>query len=304
MEFKIEKDYGTVKSGLLSQLRFLKVSWGSNAPKYDLRNWNKDRPLNGITFSEEELQSLKKILKDFLAVDSKEVAKLIAKANVPKTIAKANVPRATAKETAPKATAKKTVRKDDPIVRTLSIMPAMDTNYTSALNKASKEQIEKAIKLMEKGEGNKTRIKRCKDRLKTIGKSAPKLEDKQPEPEPEPEKKKALVIQFPTKKPEFETLDPTNEGHTYEECEAKLNKEREVFKDNDSQFVIDGLLVKCKEDTTFRDNVMREDKTFAGAFEYFFDLARQGFAIKINNNAAFLDNEMALEYAINYFNKK
>ena len=240
---------------------------------------------------------------------------VVAKATAPKAKTRADVLKATAKETNLKqkdvAEKLKKVSKDDSVVRALTTLPAMDCNYTTDLNKATKEQLEKAIKIMEKGEGNKTRIKRCKDKLKSLNnpnrkknvKAAAEVKTEAKE-QPKEEKKKALIIQFPTKKPEFEVLDPTNEGHTYEECEAKLNKEREIFKDNDSQFVIDGLLAKCKEDANFRDNVMREDKTFAGAFEYFFNLAKQGFAIKINNNMAYLDNEMALEYSINYFNKK
>jgi len=233
--------------------------------------------------------------------------RVVAKATAPKPKAKTNVSRATAKETKPKLSDKLEQMKEDNVVHSLSHLPAMDGNYTGVLNKATKEQLEKAIEIMEKSGGeHKTRIKRCRDKLKSLekGNTARKTKAESEKPKTEEPKKKALIIQFPTKKPEIETLEPTNEGHTYEECEAKLNKEREIFKDADSKFVIDGLLAKCKEDADFRDNVMREDKTYAGSFEYFFDLARQGFAIKVNNNAAYLDNEMALEYAINYFNKK
>lgn len=234
--------------------------------------------------------------------------KVVAKATTPKAKVKAVVQKTTAKETNEKAEKPKRAHKDDSVVRSLSTLPAMDCNYTSALNKATKEQIEEAIKVMESNGGrNKTRIKRCKEKLAEFrGKELSKKYSKKTETEVEVEqpKKKAIIVQFPTKKPEFETLEPTHEGHSYEECEAKLNKEREIFKDADSKFVIDGLLEKCKEDADFCDNVMREDKTYAGAFEYFFNLAKQGFAIKVNDNMAYLDNEMALEYAINYFNKK
>ena len=235
----------------------------------------------------------------------------VAKATAPKAKAKADVPKATAKETNQKP--KAVVKKGDPLVHSLATLPAMDCNYTSDLNKATKEQIEAAIKIMKSNGGrNKTRLKRCEEKLrefrgKELSKKYMKKVDDKTKTEDEPkaeQKKEAIVIQFPTKEPEFEKLEPTHEGHTYEECEAKLNKEREIFKESDSQFVIDGLLEKCKVDADFRDNVMREDKTYAGAFEYFFNLAKQGFAIKVNNNMAYLDNEMALEYSINYFNKK
>ena len=287
MEYKIEKECGVIKAGLLSQLKLTVVSWGSNAPKYDLRNWNKDRPLNGVTFDDAEIASLKMILDKYLSADHKEPEK--------KPEPKVSAPE--------KPKAKK--KKDDSIVNTLTTVPVNDCNYVTALNQATKEQLDKAIKIMEKNGGkNKTRIKRCKEKLHSVNSTKRVVEEKPNLEKNEPKKKKATVIQFPTKKPEFETLDPVDEKHTYEECEAKLSKEREIFKDADSQFVIDGLLQKCKEDDNFRNNVMREDKTYLGAFEYFYNLAKDGFAIKINNNMAYLDNEMALEYAINYFNKK
>lgn len=236
----------------------------------------------------------------------------VAKATASKPEAKANVPKPTVKETKPKAVAKKhtdeEIDKTVGLIHTLTSLPANDGNYASYLEKATKEELEEAIRIMKTNGGrNKMRIKKCEDKLagfrgaelgaELLEKYLKKDEDKTDD------KPKVKIIQFPKKRPKIELAEPTNEGHTYEECEAKLLKEREVWKDADSQFVIDGLLKECKENSTFRDNVMRKDKSYAGAFDYFADLAKQGFAVKYGN-VTYLDSEMALEYAINYFNKK
>lgn len=56
-----------------------------------------------------------------------------------------------------------------------------------------------------------------------------------------------------------------SESHTIEECIEKINKEKEIFKDSDSTFVLDGILEMCKVNPNFRNNFMREEKTFSGA---------------------------------------
>ena len=235
-----------------------------------------------------------------------------AKAVPSKPKAKADVPRATAKETKSKVkavakTEKPKIKRSEETIHTLSTLPANDGNYAPALEKATKEELEEAIRIMKTNGGrNKMRIKKCEEKL--AGFRGAEIREKLLKEKPKAESKaednpKVKIIQFPKKRPEIEFAEPTNEGHTYEECEAKLLKEREVWKDADSQFVIDGLLKECKENPTFRDNVMREGKSYAGAFDYFADLAKQGFAVKYGN-VTYLDNEMALEYAINYFNKK
>ena len=53
------------------------------------------------------------------------------------------------------------------MVHSLSSLPATDLNFTSCLKRATKEQIEKAIEIMEQKEtGNKSRITACKRELK------------------------------------------------------------------------------------------------------------------------------------------
>lgn len=118
--------------------------------------------------------------------------------------------------------------------------------------------------------------------------------------EEKPKKENKKIVQFPKTKPEIKKV--ITEGNaTYEECETKLNEERKIFKDQDSQYVIDGLLELCKVDADFRNNVMRKDKTYAGSFEYFAGMAQKGYAIKYGN-CTYLDNDLALGYAIDYFN--
>lgn len=110
------------------------------------------------------------------------------------------------------------------------------------------------------------------------------------------------IIEFPKPKPEIDKL-VTDGNATYEECEEKLNKEREVFTDSDSQYVIDGLLELCKVDSDFRNNVMREDKNYQGALQYMMEMAKQGYAYKFNGGAM-MDRDMGLGFSIDYFNSK
>lgn len=119
----------------------------------------------------------------------------------------------------------------------------------------------------------------------------------------EPPKPKAKIVEFPTKeRPKVEKAKTIGNA-TYEDCVAKLEAERKEFKDADSQYVIDGLLELCKVDADFRNNLMRKDKTYKGSFEYFSDMARNGYAIKYGS-MSYLDNDIALSMAIDYFNKK
>lgn len=92
------------------------------------------------------------------------------------------------------------------------------------------------------------------------------------------------------------------QSHEYEDCFAKLDTEcRELFNgDSDSRYVVDALLELCKVDEVFRERVMRPDKSYKGAFEYFAGKARAGECIKICE-CSYLDNDKALGFAIEYF---
>ena len=111
------------------------------------------------------------------------------------------------------------------------------------------------------------------------------------------------VIEFPKPKKEIEKL--VTEGHaTYAECIGKIEGFKAIYKDADSQYVLDGLLELCKVDKDFRNNVMRDDKDFEGALDYMADMCKQGYAYKKGFNYAFVDRDTGLGFAIDYFNSK
>ena len=264
MKCDVKKCFGRIASqnGSDIELRIQLISWDGNEPKYDIRPWRGDYAMKGVILGADGMKSLKALLRN---LDLKKSA--------------------SNEKPAPD-------NKEEIVERVLALssLPVSDTNFKTALNEASREEIEAAILVMEKSGGrHKTRIKACKEKLATgVG-----VVDKK--------KKDDKIIKFPTEKPKIVPLPASNEKHDYNEVCEKLNKEREIFKDFDSQYVIDGLLKAAKDDANLRANIMREDKSYTGAFEYFANKAREGYCVKYGN-VSYLDNDMALELAIDYFN--
>lgn len=126
-----------------------------------------------------------------------------------------------------------------------------------------------------------------------------KATEKKPSEKAEP--KKDNIVIFPKQRPEVKVAI-TDGNYTYEDCKKKLEEERKIFCDSDSQFVIDGLLKMCEVNQNFRNNVMREDKTYGGAFKHFMEMARNGYALEYNG-VTYLDNNIALGFAMDYFNE-
>lgn len=65
IKFELINEIGVIsasKRGWQKELN--RVSWNGGAPKYDLREWGPDRSTvgKGLTFTEEELRTLKNIL--------------------------------------------------------------------------------------------------------------------------------------------------------------------------------------------------------------------------------------------------
>lgn len=195
---------------------------------------------------------------------------------------------------------------DDKAVCTLIGLPATDINYQSALSNANEKVLSKAIKLMEKNGGNnKTRIKACENALKKLDEENHKISqfpaNKTTTAKANENGQKAKVYQFPNKKPDIIKLDKGSATATYEDCEHKLKEEAKVFVDSDSQYVIEGILELCKVDADFRSNVMREDKTYGGFMEFMFKAAKDGYCIRYGN-VGWLDRDLGLELAIDYYN--
>ena len=77
-----------------------------------------------------------------------------------------------------------------------------------------------------------------------------------------------------------------------------------MFKgDRDSEYVIDGILEHCVSDQEFLDNVMRPEKSYVGAMQYFMKKAQQGYCMRVGNIGV-MSADTALKYAIDYFNSE
>lgn len=195
-------------------------------------------------------------------------------------------------------------------VKSLTCLPTSDCSYASALCQATKEELEQAIEIMKKGGRNATRIKACENAIKRIdngritetkekveGTKENKAETKENKVEEKPK-----IVEFPSEDKKPKIIKLVTEGdRTYGECVVKLQKEAEQFKDTDSEYVIAGLIELCKVDPDFRNNLMREDKSYGGFMEYMFKAAQNGYCVKYGN-VGWLDRDTALGLAIDYYN--
>ena len=267
---------------------------------YDIRLFSDSYSIKSVTLNTSETETLRDILGNIFAREPVEAPK--------KPI---NIDTITTKETT----------EDEKIIHALTSIPVNDGNYP--IKKATVNQLKAAILKMEmKPSGNKTRLTRCKAKLKQLEslKSTDKIVEKNTDEHDiatkiskltvkekiiEPSKETGNIIKFPKKDTTtIKRLQPTNKHHSYEEAEAKLNKEREMFKgDRDTEYVIDGILEACVSDQEFLDNVMRPEKSYIGAFQYFANKAREGYCMRVGN-VAVMTADTALKYAIDYFNSE
>lgn len=204
------------------------------------------------------------------------------------------------------------------VVDSLCSLPAGDANYTSALNQATKAQLQLAVQIMKMNEDghHQTRIDACEKKIKSFKeeKNTKKAEQKvNPKPskatttktvskakpvKKEPEK----IVEFPGAKPKIKPLAKSEEHHTYEECEQKILGETKTFTDDDNQYVIKGILDKCKEDEDFRNNVCLKEKSYIGFLEYMIKAAAEGYCIMLGKTKGMLSKEKALDLAFDYYN--
>lgn len=134
-----------------------------------------------------------------------------------------------------------------------------------------------------------------KNAAKTTSKDLPKTNKKV-----EPKKDDNKIIEFAKARPKVQVRF-TDGNATYEECVEKVKKEKDIYKDSSSHYVLEGLLKMCEVNQNFRNNFMREDKSYGGAFTYFSNLARQGYAHKVNG-VSYMDDDLALGMAMDYYN--
>ena len=204
------------------------------------------------------------------------------------------------------------------VVDSLCSLPAGDVNYTSALNQATKAQLQLAVQIMKMNENghHQTRIDACEKKIKSFQeeKNTKKAEQKvnpkaskatttknvsKAKPvKKEPEK----IVEFPGAKPKIKPLAKSEEHHTYEECEQKILGETKTFTDDDNQYVIKGILDKCKEDEDFRNNVCLKEKSYIGFLEYMIKAAAEGYCIMLGKTKGMLSKEKALDLAYDYYN--
>lgn len=204
------------------------------------------------------------------------------------------------------------------VVDSLCSLPAGDVNYTSALNQATKAQLQLAVQIMKMNEDghHQTRIAACEKQIKSFKeeKNTKKAEQKvNPKPskttttknvskakpvKKEPEK----IVEFPGAKPKIKPLAKSSENHTYEECEKKIIAETKNYTDEDNQYVIKGILEKCKEDADFRNNVCLKEKSYLGFLQYMMNAAANGYCIMIGKTKGMLSKEKALDLAYDYYN--
>lgn len=294
---KVIKDYGAV------------AEYGSKALRLQTINDNrlalvsyKDGMSVNVTDITDEAKPLKRILENYLGYK-----KSVVKATAPKVATQK-------KATTPKKT------EDNKTIKTLTTLPFNDGNFISALKGATDTEIKEAIDLMEKSGGrHSTRIKACNAELKRRSKGAkPTTQDakvvdivtkineamkKEQTKTAAAPKKEADIISFPTedKRPQIIKLE-TNGNRTYGECEVKISKEMEIYKnDSDSMYVMEGLLELCKTDKDFRNNFMRKEKTYGGFIEYMFKAAQNGYCVR-QGDVGWIDRDTGLQLAIDYYN--
>ena len=69
LEFTVIEKLGVLDSDSPTPKELRVVAWGTNVPKYDIRQWKQnedgtERPLKGLTLDSEELYSLYEILQE------------------------------------------------------------------------------------------------------------------------------------------------------------------------------------------------------------------------------------------------
>ena len=109
------------------------------------------------------------------------------------------------------------------------------------------------------------------------------------------------------KLPPILPVPPTN--YSFEDAIRKLAEDKTKLTDNaaDSLWTIEALSKRCKEDHDFVQYVMREGKTFIGAYEYLAGLAYKKLVgtrvenIKSCSMMVDLSKENALPYFVEYF---
>ncbi len=275
--------------------------------KYELRYWKDGNDLNnGLTFLPVEKEKLKEILANPLDEELEEVEPMIEEQ--PKTEEKPKIEEKPIEEEEVKPKANEEFN----VIDILVTVPESDINFKTALEKASMTQVNLAIIRLKARKGNhKTKLKILNDKLKKKNLTAPNNESKaKTVSSSKPMSKTVSETKTKPKSKDIKKLDESKRiklepyqatgNHTYEECEKKLTTD---YEDEDSKYCIEKLRELCKENADFRNNVMREDRSFEGAFEYMFKCARNGYCYK-RVGSSYVPRELGFKLMVDYFNGK
>lgn len=266
--------------------------------KYELRYWKDGNDLNnGLTFLPVEKEKLKEILANPLDEELEEVESKTEEQP------KAEEPPKTEEKPIEEKVEPKSTEEEFNVIDILVTVPESDINFKTALEKASMTQVNLAIIRLKARKGNhKTKLKILNDKLKKKNITSPSSE---PKPKTVSDTKIAAAKPKDVKKLDESKrikLEPyqATGNHTYEECEKKLTTD---YEDEDSLYCIEKLRELCKENADFRNNVMREDRSFEGAFEYMAKCAKNGYCYK-RGNASYIPRELGFKLMVDYFNGK
>ena len=190
-----------------------------------------------------------------------------------------------AKQSAETIAFAKKLAKDEGEQMTLAIVEEAETEI---------EEVEEEAEVVEKPAKKVSKVSKGAEK-KIDPKATPKkIETKK-------EAKKDNIVIFPQKERPNIKVAFTDGNATFNDCLEKLNEARKKFIDSSNVYVLNGLEAMCKASPIFRNNFMRESKTYEGSFEYNLKLAKEGYSYKYGD-AYFYDNDLALAFAIDYFN--
>ena len=270
------KTITTIKKIATLGKRELRYTEMDGVQKFDIRAWHGDKYEDGVRFTEEEMKQLYQRMKSNLPED------LIGNKSL-------------------------TFDLDNGDEYALSIV---NNGRLYIRPFATKSEMNKLMQILEVARDNLLEYddKTCASsdnvskKRGRPGKKSVSVTDVQTEDKTKEEKPKN-IIQFPKKKPDVEKI--VTDGHaTYEDCETKLGEYKKIYVDDDSQYVLNGLLELCLVDQAFRNNVMREDKNWDGVMSYMAKMCRDGYGYKKGTQFGYVSADMGLGFAIDYFNTK
>ena len=270
------KTITTIKKIATLGKRELRYTEMDGVQKFDIRAWHGDKYEDGVRFTEEEMKQLYQRMKSNLPTD------LIGNKSL-------------------------TFDLNNGDEYALSIV---NNGRLYVRPFATKSEMDKLMQILEVARDNLLEYddKACASSSNVSkkrgrpGKKSVSVTDVQTEDKTKEEKPKN-IIQFPKKKPDVEKI--VTDGHaTYEDCETKLGEYKKIYVDDDSQYVLNGLLELCLVDQAFRNNVMREDKNWDGVMSYMAKMCRDGYGYKKGTQFGYVSADMGLGFAIDYFNTK